>query len=223
MRTQVAIIGGGPSGLLLSQLLNTCGISTVVAEVPRIRTLTVRAGVLESGTVELLRKAGAGTRMDRDGIPHDGCLLASNGRMFRVDFEKSCGRRVMVYGQTEMTGDLYEAQDQIGATIVHDADDVALHDLTSDRPYVTFSVGGQQPRLDCDYIAGCDGFHLVSRKSIPIHARKEFEKVYPFGWLGILSRTQPMADELIYAAMSEASRWLRCVIWRCRATTFRSR
>jgi p-hydroxybenzoate 3-monooxygenase len=201
MRTQVAIIGGGPSALLLSQLLNTCGISTVVLERnSRDYVLSrIRAGVLEWGTVELLRKARAGARMDRNGMPHDGCILASNMRMFRVDFQKTCGRRVMIYGQTEVTKDLYDAQDAIGATVVHGADNVALHDMTSERPYVTFSFDGQVHRLDCDYVAGCDGFHGVSRISIPAHARKEFEKVFPFGWLGILSPTKPMADELIYA------------------------
>lgn len=201
MRTQVAIIGGGPSGLLLSQLLNRAGIATVVLErKDRDYVLSrIRAGVLEWTTVDLLREAGAGARMDVEGIPHDGCLLSNAGRQFRVDFHQACGRRVMVYGQTELTRDLYEAQDAIGATIVHDAEDVALHDLTTGTPYVTYAVNGVPQRLDCDFIAGCDGFHGVSRPSIPAEVRREFEKVYPFGWLGILSRTPPVADELIYA------------------------
>ncbi|MFN4153133.1 MAG: 4-hydroxybenzoate 3-monooxygenase [Paracoccaceae bacterium] len=202
MRTQVAIIGGGPSGLLLSQLLNRAGIATVVLErKSRDYVLSrIRAGVLESTTADLLREAGAGARMDRDGIVHDGCLLSSNGRMFRVDFNESCGRQVMVYGQTEVTRDLYEAQDAIGATIIHDAEDVSLHDVDSATPYVTYRLNGTEQRLDCDHIAGCDGFHGVSRQTIPADVRREYEKVYPFGWLGVLSRTPPVDDELIYAA-----------------------
>lgn len=202
MRTQVAIIGGGPSGLLLSQLLNRAGISTVVLErKDRDYVLSrIRAGVLETGTVGLIREAGAGARMDREGQLHDGCHLSSNGRMFHVDFKGACGKQVMVYGQTEVTKDLYDAQDAIGATILHDAEDVALHDLTTDAPYVTYRHNGADQRLDCDFVAGCDGFHGVSRPAMPAHIRTEFEKVYPFGWLGILSRTPPVEAELIYAA-----------------------
>jgi p-hydroxybenzoate 3-monooxygenase len=202
MRTQVAIIGGGPSGLLLSQLLNRAGISTVVLErKDRDYVLSrIRAGVLETGTVGLIREAGAGARMDREGQLHDGCHLSSNGQMFHVDFKGACGKQVMVYGQTEVTKDLYDAQDAIGATILHDAEDVALHDLTTDAPYVTYRHNGVAQRLDCDFVAGCDGFHGVSRPAMPAHIRTEFEKVYPFGWLGILSRTPPVEAELIYAA-----------------------
>jgi p-hydroxybenzoate 3-monooxygenase len=202
MRTQVAIIGGGPSGLLLSQLLNKAGISTVVLErKDRAYVLSrIRAGVLETGLVNLLREAGAGDRMDREGILHDGCHLASHGEMFRIDFKESCGRQVMVYGQTELTRDLYEAQDAIGATILHEVENVVLHDLTSGAPYVSFTHEGAEQRLDCDYIAGCDGFHGVSRPSIPAEVRREFEKAYPFGWLGVLSHTPPVSDELIYAS-----------------------
>jgi p-hydroxybenzoate 3-monooxygenase len=201
MRTQVAIIGGGPSGLLLSQLLNRAGIATVVLErKSRNYVLSrIRAGVLETGTTDLLREAGAGARMDAAGQLHDGCHLSSNGRMFRVDFKAACGRQVMVYGQTEVTRDLYDAQDAIGATVIAEAADVALHDLTG-APYVTYSLDGQAHRLDCDFIAGCDGFHGVSRQTMPVEVRREYEKVYPFGWLGILSRTPPVEHELIYAA-----------------------
>ena len=202
MRTKVAIIGAGPAGLLLSQLLNRAGIDTVVLErKSRDYVLSrIRAGVLEWTTVELLRRAGAGDRMDREGIVHDGCYLSSNGQMFRVDFHESCGKRVMVYGQTEVTRDLYDAQDASGATIIHDVDDVVQHDLDSAAPWVSYAIDGVNQRLDCDYVAGCDGFHGVSRPSVPATVRQEYEKVYPFGWLGILSRTPPVCDELIYAA-----------------------
>lgn len=202
MRTSVAIIGGGPSGLLLSQLLNLAGISTVVLERrSRAHVLSrIRAGVLEWTTADLLRRAGAGARMDREAIVHDGCHLASDGEMFRVDFHESCGRRVMVYGQTELTRDLYGAQDALGATVIHGAEDVALHGLDSAAPFVTYTLNGAPQRLDCDFVAGCDGFHGVSRTSIPAQVRREFEKVYPFGWLGILSNTPPVSEELIYAA-----------------------
>ncbi|MFD9901045.1 4-hydroxybenzoate 3-monooxygenase [Mesorhizobium sp. NPDC059025] len=202
MRTQVAIIGGGPSGLLLSQLLNRRGISTIVLEKKsRDYVLArVRAGFLEWGTVELLREAGVGARMDREGITHDGCFFASGGRKFRVDFHAVTGRKMMVWGQTELTRDLYDAQDAIGATIFHEVADVALHGLTTERPHVTFSVDGLARQLDCDFVAGCDGFHGVSRQSIPAGRRHEFEKIYPFGWLGILANTPPLAEEAIYAS-----------------------
>lgn len=201
MRTQVAIIGGGPSGLLLSQLLNRAGIATVVLErKTRDYVLArIRAGVLEWGLVDLLREAGVAERMDREGIPHDGTQISDGDTLHRIDFHAVCGKRVMVYGQTEVTHDLYAAQDAIGATILTEAEDVVLHDVTTDHPFVTFTRQGVAQRLDCDVIAGCDGFHGVSRQTIPLGIRKEFEKVYPFGWLGILSRTPPVSDELIYA------------------------
>ncbi|MCC5999379.1 MAG: 4-hydroxybenzoate 3-monooxygenase [Pararhodobacter sp.] len=201
MRTQVAIIGGGPSGLLLSQLLNRAGIETVVLE-RQTRSYVlgrIRAGVLERGCTDLLRRAGCGARMDNEGIIHDGTNLSTVNGMFRVDFKARVGETVMVYGQTEVTQDLYAAQDAIGATIVHEAQNVALHDLTTDAPYVTYEKDGRSHRLDCDYVAGCDGFHGISRQSIPADRRTEYERVYPFGWLGVLSRTAPAAEELIYA------------------------
>lgn len=202
MRTQVVIVGGGPSGLLLSQLLNRAGISTVVLERrSRDHVLSrIRAGVLEQGTVDLIRHAGAGNRIDREGVLHHGCRVAGPAGMFRVDFAAACGRHVTIYGQTEVTRDLYAAQDTIGATILHGAEDVALHDLDGTSPFVTFRQGADTQRLDCDFIAGCDGFHGVCRPSVPAHLRREHEKVYPFGWLGVLSQTPPVADELIYAA-----------------------
>lgn len=201
MRTQVAIIGGGPSGLLLSQLLNRAGIATVVLERrSRAHVLSrIRAGVLEQGTVDLLRRAGAGARLAQEGVPHHGCLFAGGGDLFRVDFGRACGRHVTLYGQTEVTRDLYAAQDGLGATILHEVADVSLHDLQSAHPRVTFTHEGQPRTLTCDHVAGCDGFHGVCRPSIPAAVRTEFGKVYPFGWLGVLARTPPVADELIYA------------------------
>lgn len=201
MQTEVAIIGGGPAGLLLSQLLMQAGISTVILErQPRAHVLSrIRAGVLESGTVELLQRAGVGDRMAREGQLHSGCALTVDEDLIRVDFQQACGKHVMVYGQTEVTRDLYEAQDAAGATILHGVEDVALHGLDTDAPFVTFHHNDQDRRLTCRFIAGCDGFHGVSRASIPALKRRAFEKIYPFGWLGVLSRTPPVDQELIYA------------------------
>ncbi len=201
MKTQVATIGGGPSGLLLSQLLNRAGIATVVLERrSRAHVLArIRAGVLEEGTVAMLREAGCADRLEREGHRHEGCLLSTADGMFRVDFHAAIGRAVTVYGQTEVTRDLYAAQDAIGATILDEVEDVTLHDVTGTAPFVTFHRHGQAHRLDCAYIAGCDGFHGVSRQTIPAVHRTEYERVWPFGWLGVLARTAPAADELIYA------------------------
>jgi p-hydroxybenzoate 3-monooxygenase len=201
MRTQVAIIGGGPSGLLLSQLLNRAGIATAIIErQSRDHVLKrIRAGVLEWGTVEVLRSAGVGARMDAEGLIHQGIFLAAQNRKFRVDFKQTCGKEVMVYGQTEVTKDLYAAQDAMGTAIHEEASDVELQDIGGERPFVTFQKNGQSFRIDCDFIAGCDGFHGVSREAIPSEKRKEFERVYPFGWLGILTETPPVSEELIYA------------------------
>lgn len=201
MRTQVAIIGGGPSGLLLSQLLMRAGVETVVLErATRDHVLSrIRAGVLEAGTVAMLEEAGVGERLHRDGLPHDGCYLTDDDLMVRIDFRELTGTPVMVYGQTEVTADLYAAQDALGAEILHEVSDVVINDATTNAPYVTFTHGGEQKRLDCAFVAGCDGFHGVSRKTIPEDVRREFERVYPFGWLGILSETPPADHELIYA------------------------
>lgn len=201
MRTQVCIIGGGPSGLLLSQLLHQDGIDTVVLERrPRAHVLgRIRAGVLEWGTVEMLRKAGAGARMDAEGFIHTGTYLSAQNRGFRIDFEELTGKRVMVYGQTEVTRDLYDARDKAGGVIIDSAEGVQPHGLDSDAPFVTFVRDGKTERIDCDFIAGCDGFHGISRRSIPETVLKTYEKVYPFGWLGVLSETPPAHEELIYA------------------------
>ena len=200
MKTDVVIIGGGPSGLLLSQLLNNAGVETIILErSSREHVLSrIRAGVLEWGTVDLLEEAGVDTRMRREGIPHDGCFLADDDQMIHIDFNGLTGKRAMVYGQTEVTKDLYAAQDRQGTPILHGVEDVVINDPKSDAPHVTCVMDGAPLRIDCSYIAGCDGFHGVSRKTIPDTVRQEFERVYPFGWLGILSETPPANEELIY-------------------------
>ncbi|MBR1090329.1 4-hydroxybenzoate 3-monooxygenase [Bradyrhizobium manausense] len=201
MKVQVCIIGGGPSGLLLSQLLHLKGIDTVVLEkYSREHVLArIRAGVLEHGFARLMREAQCGERMDREGEIHNGFEIAHDGVLSHIDLHKhSGGNSVLVYGQTEVTRDLYEARDRLGGKVIHNADDVTPHDLTSDRPYVTYRADGEVVRVDCDYIVGADGFHGVSRKSIPKDVLREYEKVYPFGWLGVLSRTKPVSPELIY-------------------------
>ena len=202
MKTQVCIIGGGPSGLLLSQLLHLKGIATVLLERhSREYVLArIRAGVLEHGFAALMREAQCGARMDREGEIHDGFLISDQGRLQRVDLHRySGGSSVVVYGQTELTRDLYEARDRLRGQVIHNAEDVQPHDLTSPAPYVTYRAGDDIVRIDCDYVIGADGFHGVSRKSIPKDVLKEYEKVYPFGWLGVLSRTKPVSPELIYA------------------------
>ena len=202
MRTQVVIIGGGPAGLLLGQLLHRQGIDTMLLERhSREYVLArIRAGVLETGLVDLLREAGVGERMEREGLEHEGIYLANSNRGFRIDFKQLCGGKVMVYGQTELTLDLYQARDAMDATILHQVDRVQIHDADSDKPYVSFVRDGSEHRIDCDFIAGCDGFHGVSRKTIPASLLREFERVYPFGWLGVLSQTPPVSNELIYAS-----------------------
>ncbi|WP_443192358.1 4-hydroxybenzoate 3-monooxygenase [Pseudomonas indica] len=202
MKTQVAIIGAGPSGLLLGQLLHKAGIDNVIIErqSPDYVLGRIRAGVLEQGMVDLLREAGVGQRMDREGLVHDGFELAFDGRMERIDLRAlTGGKTVMVYGQTEVTRDLMEARSASGAPCFYEASEVELHELKGATPYVTFIHQGQRIRLDCQQIAGCDGFHGVSRKSIPAGVLSEFERVYPFGWLGVLADTPPVNDELIYA------------------------
>ncbi len=201
MRTQIVIIGGGPSGLLLGQLLHTQGIEAVVLErkTQDYVLSRIRAGVLERGLIGLMEQAGVSDRMHAEGFIHNGTMVGYDGDMFRIDFAEHTGSSVMVYGQTEVTRDLYEARDKAGLKTVYEVEDVVIHDAKTDAPYVTYSKDGQQIRIDCDFIAGCDGFHGVSRKTIPEAQRREYEKVYPFGWLGILSETPPVDDELIYA------------------------
>ena len=202
MKTQVCIIGGGPSGLLLSQLLHLKGIDTIVLERQSREYVLgrIRAGVLEHGFAALMREAQCGERMDREGEIHEGFFISNHGQMQRVDLHKySGGSSVVVYGQTELTKDLYEARDRMQGVVIHNAEDVQPHDLTSAKPYVSYRKGDEIVRIDCDYVIGADGFHGVSRKSIPKNVLKEYEKVYPFGWLGVLSRTKPVSSELVYA------------------------
>ena len=202
MKTQVCIIGGGPSGLMLSQLLHLKGIDTIVLERQSREYVLgrIRAGVLEHGFAALMREAQCGERMDKEGEIHDGFLIAHGGQVSRVDLHKySGGSSVVVYGQTELTRDLYAARDRMNGVVIHNAEDVQPHDLKSATPYVTYRSGDEVVRIDCDFVIGADGFHGVSRKSIPRDVLKEYEKVYPFGWLGVLSRTKPVSPELIYA------------------------
>jgi p-hydroxybenzoate 3-monooxygenase len=202
MRTKVAIIGSGPSGLLLGQLLTNAGIDNVIIDrVGKEHILArVRAGVLEEGTVGLLDRAGVGERLHREGLPHDGYALTFDGRDHRIDlFDLTGGKRVMVYGQTEVTRDLIERRERDGGITIYDAANVTPSGFEGDSPCVTFKKDGVAHRVDCDFIAGCDGFHGASRKAVPEGAIKTFEKVYPFGWLGILADVPPVNHELIYA------------------------
>lgn len=215
MKTQVVIVGAGPSGLLLGQLLNKAGIDNVILERKSADYVLsrIRAGVLEQGTTMLLEQAGAGKRMLAEGLEHDGVCLSFNGQDCRIDLDKySDGKKVIVYGQTEATRDLMDARKEDGAKTYYEADNVQLHNINPDEtatkdstsqpttPYVTFDYDGETHRIDCDYIAGCDGFHGVSRQSIPEDKLKTFEKVYPFGWLGVMVDQPCVNDELIYSA-----------------------
>ena len=202
LKTQVAIIGAGPSGLLLGQLLHNAGIDTVILErqTPDYVLGRIRAGVLEQGMVELLRQAGVGQRMDAEGLPHDGFELVLNDRRVHIDLKGlTGGKNVMVYGQTEVTRDLMAAREAAGARTLYLASNAQPHDMQTEHPFVTFEHEGQTLRLDCDYIAGCDGFHGVARQSIPAEKLKVFERVSPFGWLGVLADPPPVHEELVYA------------------------
>lgn len=202
MRTQVAIIGSGPSGLLLGQLLTRAGIDNVILDrVSKEYILgRVRAGVLEEGTIGLLDMAKAGARMHAEGLPHGGFSLAFDGRDHRIDLaELTGGKRVMVYGQTEVTRDLMECREVGGAVTIYDASNVQPQGFDTALPFVTYEKDGTTHRLDCDFIAGCDGFHGASRKAVPPGSIKIFEKIYPFGWLGVLADVAPVSHELVYA------------------------
>ena len=203
MRVPVVIVGGGPSGLLLSQLLHLHGVESIVLE-RRTKAYVmgrIRAGVLEQGTVDLLREAEVADRLETEGLIHEGLDIAFAGRRHRVDLAGlTGGRTVTVYGQTEVTRDLFEARERLGGTIVECAEEVTLHGLAGDTPSVTYRHAGEHHRIDCDFIAGCDGFHGVSRRSIPPSMLREYEEVHAFGWVGVLSRTPPVSSELIYAS-----------------------
>lgn len=203
IRTQVGIIGGGPSGLLLSQLLHVHGIESVILEKHSREYVLgrIRAGVLEHNFATLMREAKVSDRMDREGQIHEGFYIAHDGIRQRVDLKAlTGGKTVIVYGQTELTRDLYDARDRLGGAVFHNAEDVKPHDIDTPRPYLTCRIDTQVMRIDCDFIVGCDGFHGVSRQSIPKEKLRTYERVYPFGWLGVLSRTKPVSPELIYAS-----------------------
>ena len=200
MRTQVAIIGAGPAGLLLGQLLHKRGIDNVILERQTGEYVLgrVRAGVIEQVTMELLDEADVGARMHADGLVHDGVQICVDGVRHRISFKEMTGKAMMVYGQTEITKDLMDGRAAAGAPTIYSASDVTLHDIFGAKPRVTFRADGKTNDIGCDFIAGCDGFHGISRSSLPPGAITAYERVYPLGWLGILSDTPPVSDELIY-------------------------
>jgi p-hydroxybenzoate 3-monooxygenase len=201
MRTQVAIVGAGPAGLMLGCLLERAGVEAIILERKSADYVLsrIRAGVLEQGTADLLDRLGIGARMHAEGLIHNGIEMCFDGDLQRIDFDARVGRHVTVYGQTEVTHDLMNARQASGAKTIYEAADVALHDIDSDHPRVTWRKDGASRELACDFIAGCDGYHGVSRASIPDGVLKTFERHYPFGWLGILVDRPPVSDELIYA------------------------
>jgi p-hydroxybenzoate 3-monooxygenase len=201
MRTQVGIVGSGPAGLLLAQLLHLRGVETVILE-RRSRGYVegrIRAGVLEQGTVATLNEAGVGERMRRKSLVHEGIHLSFDGRLHRIDFKALVGGAVTVYGQTEVTKDLINARLAAGGEIIFEAEDVSVHGFDGDRPKIRFRQAGRRRELACDFIAGCDGFHGVCRESVPQGALTTHERLYPFAWLGMLVEAPPVCDELIYA------------------------
>jgi p-hydroxybenzoate 3-monooxygenase len=200
LRTKVAIIGAGPAGLLLGQLLHKYGIDNVILERQTAEYVLgrIRAGLLEQGTVALLDEVGAGARAHREGLVHNGIELSFGGTRHRIDLKKDTGKTVMIYGQTEVTLDLMNARNAAGLTTIYQASDVTPHDFDGDRPRVSYVKDGISHEIACDFIAGCDGSHGVSRASVKPSAIQTFERIYPFGWLGILSETPPVSHELIY-------------------------
>ena len=201
MRTQVAIIGAGPSGLLLGQLLHKAGIDSIIIERQSGDYVLsrIRAGILEQVTTDLVDEAGVGSRMHREGLVHGGFEMLFDNRRHRIDLQKlTGGKSVMVYGQTELTRDLMEARVAANLPTVYEASHVAVDDFDGKQPRVTYEKDGKSFEIHCDFIAGCDGFHGVCRASVPSSSMQQFEKVYPFGWLGVLSETPPVHDELIY-------------------------
>jgi p-hydroxybenzoate 3-monooxygenase len=201
LRTKVAIIGAGPAGLLLGQLLHTYGIDNVILErhTPDYVLGRIRAGLLEEGTVALLDEVGAGARAHREGLVHGGIELTFGGQRHRIDLKAATGKTVMIYGQTEVTLDLMNARRAAGLATIYEAADVKPHDFDTDHPRLSYVMDGVTHEIACDFIAGCDGFHGVSRASVKPDAIETFERVYPFGWLGILSETPPVSHELIYS------------------------
>lgn len=202
MRTQVVIIGAGPSGLLLGALLNKAGIDTIILERQSGDYVLgrIRAGVLEQVTVDLLDEVGVSKRLHQEGLVHGGFELLFAGKRHRIDLNQHTGgKNVVVYGQTEVTRDLMADRADKGLTTIYEADNVMVHDFDSTKPRVTYDKDGKSHTIECDFIAGCDGFHGVCRASVPKGAIKEYEKVYPFGWLGILADVPPVSHELIYA------------------------
>jgi len=201
MRTQVGIIGAGPAGLLLARLLHLQGIDSIVVERQSKEYVLgrIRAGVLETGMVDLMREAQVGERMDREGILHDGFNIAYKGRRLRIDMAKYTGHGVMIYGQTELTYDLVEAHLGAGGIIHYSSPAVAVEDYETDKPRIIFEQDGEKKEIVCDFVAGCDGYHGVARQGVPADKIQLFEKIYPFGWLGILSDVPPVDHELIYA------------------------
>jgi p-hydroxybenzoate 3-monooxygenase len=201
MRTQVVIVGAGPSGLLLGQLLFKAGVDAIILErqSPEYVLSRIRAGVLEQVTLDILAKAGVDQRLKREGLVHTGFDLLFKGERHRIDLTSlTGGQKVMVYGQTEVTKDLMDARQAAGHSTIYETNDVEIHDFDSDHPSVSYEKDGQRHTIMCDFIAGCDGFHGVCRASVPSKSIQEFEKVYPFGWLGVLSDTPPVHEELIY-------------------------
>lgn len=201
VKTQVSIIGAGPSGLLLGHLLRQAGIDCVVVERQSKDYILgrIRAGVLETVTTDLMTRLGIDKRMNAEGLVEAGFNLASNDRLIRIDIAALTGRHVTVYGQTELTRDLMDAAPERGLPIIYEAGDVALHDIESEAPFVTFTKEGREQRIEASFIAGCDGFHGPSRKAIPAKSVREYQREYPFGWLGILADVPPCHQELIYA------------------------